>query len=81
VTYPSPKGLTKIPSRAGISTQVAMQISGHKTESVFQSCSIVDERDMQMAALKQEEYFESLVGTKTGTIRKIPNEKRGNRNG
>ena len=40
--------------RQGISTHVAMQMTGHKTESVFRRYDIVSEGDLRDAAAKQD---------------------------
>ena len=60
--------------RSGIPEKVAIQISGHKTRSVFERCNIADKRDMELAARRQEACLESLVGTKLGSI--APPEKK-----
>jgi integrase len=58
--------------RAGIPEKVAMQISGHKTRSVFDRYNIVSDRDLSDAAAKMERHLESL-GTISGTV---PNDEK-----
>ena len=52
--------------RAGIYRPVTMQISGHKTESVFNRCDITDDRDLDDAAVKLESYRKNLGGHNFG---------------
>ena len=47
--------------RRGVARSVAMQITGHKTESVYRRCAIVSDADLEEAARK-------LAGTITGTV-------------
>lgn len=59
--------------RAGIPRNIAMGITGHRTESVYRRYDIVSDRDLKQAATKLETYIgeqrgENGNGHKTGTI-------------
>lgn len=44
-------------SRAGVAREVAMKITGHKTESMYRRYRIVDERDMKEATEKMQAHL------------------------
>jgi integrase len=61
--------------RAGVAERVAMEISGHKTRSVFDRYNIVNETDLKQAAEQQEKYLISITGTILGTIQDFESKK------
>ena len=42
--------------QGGVATQIAMKISGHKTDSMFRRYNIIVEDDLRPAIRKTEEY-------------------------
>jgi integrase len=47
-------------NRAGVPRSIAKQISGHKTDAVFNRYDIVDEEDIRQGLLKTQEYISQL---------------------
>jgi len=45
-------------TRAGVPRQTAKQISGHKTDSIFNRYDIVDEQDIREGLLRTQRYLE-----------------------
>ncbi len=57
--------------RAGVPERVAMEISGHRTRSVFERYNIVNEQDLKEAAKAVSAYNFFRRGHKMGTIGEI----------
>jgi integrase len=59
--------------RAGVSRGVAMELVGHKTQSVYQRYDIVSESDLFQGAQKLSEFFQT--GTISGTAERPKSRK------
>ena len=57
--------------RAGVSEEVAMKITGHKTNSMLRRYNITDTRDIKEALTKELEYLKGLpVGNNVAEFKK-----------
>jgi integrase len=56
-------------SRAGVPEAVAMEITGHKTRSMYRRYRIVDERDLREAAERLQSHLETQGAAKVAVKR------------
>jgi integrase len=66
---------------AGVAENVAMQITGHKTRSIFDRYSIVGGQEIQDAAAKLEKRLKSSLGTILGNSRRKRDQRGRRRSG
>ena len=57
--------------RAGIQDKVAMEISGHRTRSVFDRYNIVDESDIRSAGQRLEDYAKRRKRERAAPLKRV----------
>ncbi len=62
--------------RTGVPEAAAMNISGHKSRSVFDRYNIVNEADIKDGMCKAERYIQAQHGHNLGTIEDLATKKR-----
>ena len=57
--------------RAGIQDKVAMEITGHRTRSIFDRYNIVDDADLQIAGERLEEYAKQRKQERAARLKRV----------
>jgi hypothetical protein len=58
-------------SRAGVSEQVAMKVTGHKTPSMYRRYRIIDEKEIREALEKTQEHLSTTEQNKVAVIGRV----------